>query len=126
MAKGDNGEGCAYFILLAVVTVFLVVKIGAVVIPILWVGMFLYYGGKRSVFTEHFSGQLSDFWLTKSEQSKYMKASKSYDKAWNQIEAAHALAKEHGVKKNKDGSYSKRSKVGKQVNESLEKLEPLK
>lgn len=69
--------------------------------------------------------QISDFWLDELEKNEYISSLKGLSYESEIIDSAHQAAKENNIAINKDGSYSKRSNMGKQVCAILAEHMPL-
>ncbi|MDO4433035.1 MAG: hypothetical protein Q4B82_00435 [Alysiella sp.] len=111
--KKKNDDGVVGGILLIV----LIVAIIATPILLAWG----YFSAKEKLD----SADENDFWLNEAEQDEFVQLLKKQQHFQKNIHSAHQLAQQHQVKTNKDGSYSQRSNVGKQVVATLGQYEPL-
>ena len=73
---------------------------------------------------------ISDYWLSREEKEElkslyqaWLNAKEEENRIENEIKKLHDYADEQGVNKNIDGSYSRRSEVGKSIINSLTNLE---
>lgn len=89
--------------------------------------LYVYFSNKLKYneVKDTLTGTESDFWVNDEEKNEFLTDLDSLRQANSHIENANDKAREHNIAVNKDGSFSARSKVGKQVNEVLNKYEPI-
>ncbi|WP_020558507.1 hypothetical protein [Thiofilum flexile] len=83
----------------------------------------LFYHSKIKKFKKDISGNKSDFWLSIDEKNNFKNTHKEYSNTKDIIDNAHNRAVAAGVMKNKDGNYSAKSKIGKEVIAILDRYE---
>ncbi len=68
---------------------------------------------------------INDYWLSTEEKLLFIDNDKLARHANFKIQRAHTLASEHNILKNRDGSYNRRSNIGKEISELLNEFEPI-
>ncbi|RBP52976.1 hypothetical protein [Arenicella xantha] len=119
--KGDSALIIAAIFIVALV--FLVSMI-AVATPIVLLIVLSYYTYKSDSVKRTLAGDMSDFWLNESEKSEYKQTLTEYQHADHLIQEANSLGKSEGVSRNKDGTFSARSKLGKKLRSTIERYQP--
>ncbi len=99
------------------------VALVVVITPIILLLGSLFFGLKRRGYTKYVQGNLSDFWLDDDEKQEFKEVSKILDDAHNAIADAKTTGRIKNVSVNKDGSFSARSKLGKELREIIEENE---
>lgn len=115
MAKKKSSDGGAGALILGLI---------AIAIILAPLGILIYAIYLRLNKNEDFLNENGNIWLSFEEKQEFVAVYKEYSESANRINYAHHLAKRHNVSINKDGSYSRRSKVGKEINVILEREEP--
>jgi len=69
---------------------------------------------------------MSDFWLGKQEKDEFKEKAVMLNKVTDIINEANQKGLKAGISQNKDGSFSARSNIGKEIRNTLEKYEPIK
>lgn len=96
----------------------------AVATPVVFVLGYVYNSLRTFFIRTTLSGTMSDFWLNKEEKKDYYEILKKLVYVNDIINAANDKAHAHKVSKNKDGQFSARSKVGKEVQATLQEYIP--
>lgn len=123
MAKRKNkDDGLLGFLIYATIFIIFVALISA---PIVFILMACFYGYSFSKQRNQLNGDYSDFWLNSEEKQQFKHSTKQFNHAQSQISQAHQVAKTNQIGINKDGSYSKRSKLGKQICQLLDTYQPI-
>ncbi len=120
MASRKKNESGGFLVVLLIIA-FIV----AVFTPIALLYIYLSNKQKYSEFKDNLAGNESDFWLNDDEKKEFLTNLENLRLANSHIKKANDRAKQHDISVNKDGSFSARSKVGKEVNEVLNKYEPI-
>jgi hypothetical protein len=68
---------------------------------------------------------MSDFWLNEAEKTEFKKSVENLQNADSHIEQAEHRAEVEDISVNKDGSYSRKSRAGKEIEATLEKYRPI-
>ena len=102
----------------------LILAIAAIAFPIYLI--YSYFNAKKNTrLLPSLKNNPSDFWLSDKEKQLFINLYQQEKHYAKSIKSTHNLALQHNVSINKDGNYSIRSKVGKQVRQLLEELTPL-
>jgi hypothetical protein len=119
--KKGNGIIFIAIMVFCVLIIFL-----SIATPIILLVGYFYSKSKFNEIGKNLSNSVSDFWLTDKEKEQYKDTYDEYNKALNIIEKAHKKAEKANISKNKDGSYSLRSNLGKEISHTLEESEPFR
>jgi hypothetical protein len=123
MAKRKNkDEGLLGLLIYTTIFIIFVALISA---PIVFILLACFYGYGFLKQRNQLNGDYSDFWLNSEEKQQYKDNMKQFNHAHSQISQAHQVAKTNQIGINKDGSYSKRSKLGKQICQLLDTYQPI-
>lgn len=123
--KRKSDAGFLYLLGISIVLIIFVLVIVAFATPVVILSIFAFYCFAFNRQKDSLQNDMSDFWLTASEKSEFKELCSKLTKAEKAINSAIRKAETAGISKNKDGSYSARSKIGKEVREVLEDKEPL-
>ena len=127
MAKSSKNSDqiLGAIVVFLVIIVILAIYIGTFLVPIiLFLGSIIYYS-KETTLKESINGEVSDYWLSDKEKKELRKNTKQKEKAEKLLTEAYEKGQEANLSKNKDGSFSKRSKLGKEINKIEEKQKPI-
>ena len=118
MAKKKNkgGGGAVLIIIIFIVIV--------VCTPIALFFGFLYYRFAVSEIISKLKHNYSDFWLSNEEKEEFKTAVNNYIQIKGIVNNAWKAVEENNISINKDGSISKRSKLGKKLRTIVEQYEP--
>lgn len=116
--KSDSGEGIWVILIIAILAILILAPLF-----ILGYKIYLVITIKKNFPTP--TPQISDFWLDDLEKNEYISSLKGLNYESEIIDSAHQAAKENNIAINKDGSYSKRSNMGKQISAILVEHVPL-
>lgn len=116
--KKDDSEGG--IALLVIFILFILISVS----PIFVLLFGLFYGLKFYWQYIKVNNDYSDFWLKSSEKQKYIQYYNQFTQYSTIIDDAHSLARTKNISINKDGSYSQRSNVGKQVQQAISRSQP--
>ncbi len=114
--KKQQDDDTGFILLVAVVLVI-------VITPIILLLGSLYYGLKRKTFMKYIQGNFSDFWLDDEEKEEFKEVARILRDAHNAIADAKTTGRIKNVSINKDGSFSARSKLGKELRQTIEENE---
>lgn len=109
----------AYLIAAALAVIFIVAT------PIVLIGGSLHYKSKIKTKYSNLKGTKSDFWLSPEEKQRFAKVATALGAAINSINKIKERGREEGLSKNRDGSFSRRSKRGKEINVAIEKCQTI-
>lgn len=101
------------FIMLLALLIFAII-VTIVISPIIFIGVCLYYKAKIKKYMP-IPQNTSDFWLNENEKQNFIEKHQTLTQAFQNIQIATNHGIEQGISKNKDGSFSRRSRIGKQV-----------
>jgi TonB family protein len=128
MSKSNSGSGSGALILIGIVLIGIIlyysIVIAALVVPIIMIIYYVYASIQNQVRTADLTGSINDYWLNKEEQLEYKNIYEERRYVASLIRNAKAKARENNISKNEDGTFSKRSKLGKEIQSTLEKYEP--
>jgi hypothetical protein len=117
--KGDAGG----VIILIVIAVLILIALGT---PIVLIVGYMYNKAKAGEIKKRISGTMSDFWLNKREKDEFKEKVNLLFHVDDIIEKANEKGTNAGISRNKDGSFSARSNLGKEIRATLKKYEPVK
>jgi hypothetical protein len=117
--KGDSGSIIFFIVIVVLVAI-------ALATPIALIIGYLYNKINAGRIKKYISGNMSDFWLDDQEKIEFKDKLKHLVKADKIIDQANQKGIDEGVSRNKDGSFSAKSKIGKEIRAALEKYEPIK
>lgn len=101
---------------------FIIVLVLVSISPIFILLYGLFYTIKFCIAYQKVNKNYSDFWLNESEKAEFNKTFEMWLEYDNEIDKLHSLASRHNVSINANGSYSRRSKIGKQVQDRLDDI----
>lgn len=122
MARKKKDDAGAIIILIAIAVLILI----ALATPIVLIIGYMYNKVKASDIKKRISGTMSDFWLNQSEKNKFNEKVNQLVQVNDIIEKANEKGTNAGISRNKDGSFSARTNLGKEIRATLEKYEPVK
>lgn len=117
MAKKKSSENNEDYLI-----IFLFFVIAVIIAPL---AILLYAVYLKSKKLEDFLNENNNVWLSLEEKQEFVENYQIYSETVRMINWAHHLAEQHHVSINQDGSYSRRSKIGKEINAILEREEPI-
>ena len=117
--KNDSG-GMIFFI------IFIALIIIAIATPLVLLIGYVYNTIRFRYTKKRISGNMSDFWLGKQEKDEFKEKAVMLNKVTDIINEANQKGLKAGISQNKDGSFSARSNIGKEIRNTLEKYEPIK
>lgn len=120
MAKKKNKESSAGCLLVVVF-----------IVTVIFTPVLLLFGSiisflQLQALVKKLTGTISDFWLNDIEKTQYKDGINNIAKINNGIEDLIRKGNDAGIAKNNDGSFSRRSNLGKEIQGNLEKLTSLK
>jgi hypothetical protein len=122
MARKKKGDAGGIIFLLAIAVLILI----ALATPIVLIFGYMYNKVKAGEIKKRISGTMSDFWFNKSEKDEFKEKVNQLIQVNGIIEKANEKGTNAGITRNKDGSFSARSNLGKEIRATLEKYEPVK
>lgn len=122
MAKKKKDDEGGIIILIVIAVLILI----ALATPIVLIIGYIYNKVKALEIKKRISGTMSDFWLNKSEKDEFKEKMNQFIQVDDIIEKANEKGTKAGISRNKDGSFSARSNLGKEIRATLEKYEPIK
>jgi hypothetical protein len=81
--------------------------------------MYYSYYNLNSQEKEFSNKSVSNFWLNLDQKGEYRNINTSLKERYSEIERLQNVAVQSNISKNKDGSYSNKSNIGKKINEGL-------
>lgn len=122
MARRKNDNSAAGGILyLAIIVLVYVAMIIAAIVPVMFIFGFLTNYGKVEQDKKNIVGEPSDFWLSDEEKKEFEDVYSDYSRVEDIITSANNKAIKANISKNKDGQFSARSKIGKEVRAVFER-----
>jgi len=118
MARKKKGGGIE-------VILYLILLVVAVITPIVLMIGFIYNWYKTKQVKQVLSGNISDFWLDSQDKDIFKQKHKQLISAINKVQKAEARGRQEGVSLNKDGSFSARSNVGKEIRLIIDQTKPI-
>lgn len=116
MAK-KNDNAATFLIILF----FIAVLIFIIFTPLVLIVLFLSNRAKYFTLKASVKGDISDFWLDASEQTNFASLVTRLGNAVREIEEAESRGDHENVSRNKDGCFSKRSRLGKELCSIIER-----
>ncbi len=123
MARKKKNDAGGIIILIAV---FIVLVVIAIATPVVIIIGYLYNKIKESEIRENLTGTMADFWLTDGEKRDFKEKVSKLSQVKQVIQQANNKGEQAGINKNQDGTFSARSKVGKELKATISKYEPIK
>lgn len=105
--------------------VLIVLTIVAIAIPFVLVGGYFYYRHKLNDIRQYLVNSISDFWLDDDDKKLFKASMKKLAQANKNIEKAVDHGTKSGLSLNKDGSFSARSNIGKEVRATIDQNQPV-
>jgi len=96
------------------------------IVPLLFIFRAMYADRQASKIKDTINGSYSDFWLNEEEKKDYTRVLSDYKEAQLICEEARLKGYKARLNHNNDGSFSRRSKLGKELNEVLYKYVNIK
>lgn len=126
--KKGGSDGSMGLMVLAITIAIIIATLILISIatPIVLIFGYMYNKVKAGYIKNRISGTMSDFWLDNSEKEEFKEKINQLTQTNNIIEKATEKAMNAELSLNKDGSFSARSKIGKETRATLEKYEPIK
>lgn len=121
MAQKKKGDAGGLILVLFVVFVLI-----ALATPVVLILGFLYFNSLVAEETKRLKNSPSDFWLTDEEKSEFKKKVSQLSEVTTALREANQKGASEGVSKNQDGSFSARSKLGKELRQIIERADPMK
>ena len=125
MAKNKKDDATGFFIVLVIIVVLVVAAAVAVVTPFALVLGWAVNKARSKTISLGLLGTMSDFWLGEAERVEFRHKVNELMAAQGQIDQAKHRADVGKIGINKDGSYSQRSKVGKEIVSTIGKYTPI-
>lgn len=123
--KNDKGASSCALIAVAVLTFFAAIAfVGMVVLPIFLCLFGWYYDRKFKNWKGKLSGTMKDFWLNDEEKERFKELTHTASAFSTQNDALRQQGVDAGLSRNKDGAFSARSNLGKQIRATLEENTP--
>ena len=117
--KNDSGGSIAIIAILMLIVI-------AWATPIVMLVGYLYNRIKAGKIRRQLSGEKSDFWLSDQEKEHFKEKLNQLAEVDKVLEEANQRGMEAGISRNKDGSFSAHSNLGKEIKATLKKYEPMK
>ena len=117
-----NSSGDAVSLVLVVITVVFTMLLA--IAPVFLLVGWLYYRLKFRALSKNLSGDYSDFWLSPGQQEEFTETYSDLSRVTSQVDTARQQGASAGISVNKDGSFSARSKLGKELRQTIEALGP--
>ena len=105
--------------------VLLILFFVAIFTPLMLFLAYAYNWDKSRRFKKYLSNNNSDFWLTQEEKTEFKSKYKKLATEISKIEKAEARGKKENIPINKDGSFSARSTVGKEIRNIIDTSRPI-
>jgi len=125
MSRRNNSSMGAVLVIGVVVLMFILVLV-ALATPVILLLILVYSSKVFNKKNESLKNNESDFWLNDSDKADFKEQVSELVRVEGIIADAIEMADDAGVGKNKDGAYSARSKLGKEVRGILESNEPVR
>lgn len=118
--KKNTTDGPASLVLVMLVILYFIAKYILMFIPVAIALVIVYYWINWKILKSKYPNKnISDFWLDENETRRFEQLDSKLRIASRNVEFALEQADAEGIIKNKDGSFSKRSKRGKEINAEL-------
>lgn len=104
--------------------VLLVIVAIALITPIVIIGGYFFNKDKFSKIKDRLNGNKYDFWLTPEEKDGFQRSAKEYVHVRNIIDEANQKGIDKNISKNKNGTFSSRSSLGKEIQDILKIYTP--
>lgn len=109
--KKDNAAGGIIIVIFVAILITI-----SLLTPIVIIGGYLISSIRASIIKRRLSGDICDFWLNRDEKKQYINYYNEFCKIDKIIRDAINRGNEKGISVNKDGSFSSRSNLGKEIN----------
>lgn len=120
MSRGRRGVGNPILMVVAIV-----ISVIAIALPLVLIGGYFYYRHKLNDIKQYLENTISDFWLDDDEKKIFKASIKKLSQANKNIEKAVDYGTKSGISLNKDGSFSARSNIGKEVRATIDQNQPI-
>lgn len=117
--KNNDGDAIVVGVLLLVGFLFLLAT------PLILLSAYLYNVMKSEETRKNLKGTVGDFWLSASERRDFKKTFGDASTTRRLIDQANARGNHAGISRNKDGTFSARSKLGKELKAFINRHEPI-
>lgn len=117
--KNNDGDAIVVGVLLLVAFLFLLAT------PLILLITYLYNVMKTEDIRKNLKGTVSDFWLSSSEKRDFKQTYGDASKTRRLIDQANTKGDQTGISRNKDGTFSARSKLGKELKAFINHHEPI-
>lgn len=126
MSKRNNNSGSFLFILLGVAFFLLIYLLSflIVLLPFVLVAGYALKSIKVDSTKKAIGGSMSDFWLNETEKKHFKQLNTSLEQTVHTINSFKNKGYSAGISINKDGSFSQRSNLGKEINRVLKENQP--
>ena len=122
----DKGSGLLLLLGILFFALIYLVSFSMVVLPIVLLIGYFYYSFKSNTIKKTIHGEMSDFWLSENEKDNFKTLSYQLEETSEIIQAYKQKGIVAELSINKDGSFSQRSKLGKEIHSILTTYEPIK
>lgn len=119
---GKKNSGDTFGTVLAIIVVVFVMLLA--VAPVFLLLGWLYNLFRYKTVSKSLNGNYSDFWLTIDQKENFRETYSALSAALGQLNAAKQQGLDAGVSVNKDGRFTARSQLGKELRQRVETLEP--
>ncbi|WP_419225227.1 hypothetical protein [Acinetobacter sp. A2] len=118
--KKNDQSGGAAILYFGFILVLFVVSVSPIFILLYGLFFILKFYFKYQKINKNYS----DFWLDEEEKQQFLRSYESWIVYDDEIEELHSLARRNRVSINANGNFSRKSKVGKQVQDRLDDIVP--
>lgn len=101
---------------------FIIILVLVSISPIFILLYGLFYTIKFCIRYQKVNKTYSDFWLNETEKNEFTRSYDTWLEYDNEIDELHNLASKHSVSINVNGNYSRKGKIGKQVQDRLDDI----
>lgn len=122
MARKKKDDATALIILIIIVVLVVI----ALATPVVIVIGYLYNKIKESEVRKHLTGTMTDFWLEDNEKRDFKEKVSQLSQVEKIIQQANNKGEQAEISRNQDGTFSARSKLGKELKDTINKHEPIK
>ncbi len=122
MARRKKQNDTGSFVIIVIIAVVIIFSIATPVLLFFgWLVNYLKFKRVKSTIKNDYA----DFWLNVEEKKTFSAASKELLIAIDEVKKVERLALENNISRNKDGSFSARSNLGKEIRATLEHYKPI-
>lgn len=122
MARKKKNDTTGVVLLIIIMTLIVV----ALATPVVIIIGYLYNKTKEVEIRKKITGTMADFWLEDNEKRDFKEKAYQLSKVEKIIQQANDNGEESGISRNQDGTFSARSKLGKELKETINKNEAIK